>query len=166
MGQGPDYWGNDYYSGVDRNGKPTKADVYLENGVPVTADRHCTDYWFERAKQFIRQCVSEDKPFFCYLPTNAAHARSTHRHGYKDGFDGLIENIDDNMGWLDDFLAAEGLKDDVLLIFTTDNGTTGSRLGGLRGKKGSHYDGGHNVPCFWRWKKRRNRRLGRPRRAM
>jgi len=46
VGQGPDYWGNDYYSGVDRNGKPTKADVYMENGKPVEADRFCTDYWF------------------------------------------------------------------------------------------------------------------------
>lgn len=153
VGQGPDYWGNDYYSGVDFDGKPTRADVYMENGKLITADKHCTDYWFERAKQFIKKSVSQDKPFFCYLPTNAAHGPFNAPHGYKKGFDGLIENIDDNMGRLDDFLAREGLMDDVLLIFTCDNGTAGRRHGGLRGAKGSHYDGGHNVPCFWRWKK-------------
>jgi len=152
VSQQPDYWGNDYYSGVDRSGRPTKADVYFENGKPVEADRFCTDYWFHRATQFIRQCVSEEKRFFCYLPTNAAHGPFNAPHGYKGGFDGLIENVDDNMGRLDAFLAEQGLKDDVLLIFTTDNGTTGSRHGGLRGAKGSLFDGGHNVPCFWRWK--------------
>lgn len=152
VGQQPDYWGNDYYSGVDRSDKPTKADVYLENGRPVEADRFCTDYWFHRASQFVRQCVSEDKRFFCYLPTNAAHAPFNAPYGSKGGFDGLIENIDDNMGRLEEFLAAEGLTDDVLLIFTTDNGTTGGRRGGLRGAKGSLFDGGHNVPCYWRWK--------------
>ena len=64
----------------------------------------------------------------------------------------VIENIDLNMGRLDEFLLKEGLKDNVLLIFTTDNGTAGKRVGGLKGRKGSHYEGGHNVPCFWRWK--------------
>jgi arylsulfatase A-like enzyme len=68
------------------------------------------------------------------------------------GFDGLIEHIDDNVGKLGEFLAAEGIKDDILLIFTSDNGSTGPRLGGLRGRKISYYDGGHNVPCFLRWK--------------
>ncbi len=152
VGQGPDYWQNDYYSGVDQNGEATQADVYLKNGQPVTADKFCTDYWFDLAKQFVRRSIRAKQPFFCYLPTNAAHSPFNEPHGYKDGFDGLVENIDDNMGKLDEFLAAEGIKDDVLLIFTCDNGTTGPRLGGLRNRKGSHYDGGHNVPCFWRWK--------------
>lgn len=150
--QQPDYWENDYYSGVDRNGKPTKADVYMENGKPIEADRYCTDYWFERAKLFVKDCADKKKPFFCYLPTNAAHEPFNAPHGYKGGFDGMIENIDTNMKRLDEFLEAEGLKDDVLIIFTSDNGTTGSRLGGLRGQKSSLYEGGHNVPCFWRWK--------------
>jgi arylsulfatase A-like enzyme len=152
VSQMPDYWGNDYYAKKKYDGSPAKADVYFENGKPVTADQFCTDYWFERAKEFIRDSVGGKKPFFCYLPTNAAHGPFHAPHGGRPGFDGLIENIDVNMARLDQFLAAEGLKDDVLLIFTTDNGTAGKRSGGLKGKKGSHYDGGHNVPCFWRWK--------------
>ncbi|QDV69253.1 Arylsulfatase [Rosistilla carotiformis] len=153
VGQGPDYWMNDYYSDVDFDGKPTAADVYWENGKTFEADKFCTDYWFDRSKEFIKQSVAEGKRFFCYLPTNAAHSPFNAPHGFKKGFDGLIENVDENMGRMDEFLAAEGIQDDVLVIFSTDNGTTGSRLGGLRQRKGSHYDGGHNVPCFWRWKK-------------
>lgn len=153
VSQGPDYYGNDYYSGIDGDGNPTVADVYLDDGVQVTADRFCTDYWFHRAKQFIDVALAEDRPFFCYLPTNAAHGPRNAPFGSKGGFDGLIENFDDNMGALDVYLDSLGIKDDVLLIYFTDNGTAGSsRLGGLKGKKGSRYDGGHNVPCFWRWK--------------
>ena len=153
VGQQPDYWGNDYYAKKNYNGTPVTADVYFENGKPVTADEFCTDYWFKRAKDFIKDSVKDGRRFFCYLPTNAAHGPCNAPHGGKPGFDGLIENIDLNMGRLDDFLEKEGLKDDVLLIFTTDNGTAGrKRMGGLKGKKGSHYEGGHNVPCFWRWK--------------
>ena len=150
--QMPDYWGNNYYAKTNYDGTPATADVYFENGKPVTADEFCTDYWFKRAKEFIKDSVKNKKRFFCYIPTNAAHGPCNAPHGGKPGFDGLVENIDLNMGRLDEFLDKEGLKDDVLLIFTTDNGTAGKRNGGLKGKKGSHYEGGHNVPCFWRWK--------------
>ena len=152
VGQGPDYWENDYYSGVDFEGNDTRADYYFDRGVPFKADKFCTDLWFDRAQKFIKQSVENDKPFFCYIPTNAAHGPFNAPHGYKKGFDGLIENVDHNVGEFDKFLASQGIKDDVLVIFTTDNGTAGKRFGGLRGKKGSHFDGGHNVPCFVRWK--------------
>lgn len=152
VGQGPDYWGNDYYAKVNHKGEPTSADVYWENGETFEADEFCTDLWFSRAKRFMKDSVAAERPFFCYIPTNAAHSPFNAPHGFKKGFDGLIENVDYNMGQLDQFLTDEGLKDDVLVIFTTDNGTTGKREGGLRGRKGSHFDGGHNVPCFWRWK--------------
>jgi hypothetical protein len=54
-------------------------------------------------------------------------------------------------------LKALGLEKDTILIFMTDNGTAaGFRKGvgfnaGMRGTKGSEYDGGHRVPCFIRW---------------
>jgi len=54
------------------------------------------------------------------------------------------------------------LAKNTILIFVTDNGTAGGGRAsgsdcwtgfnaGMRGKKGSIYDGGHRVPCFWRW---------------
>ena len=152
VGQGPDFWKNDYYSGVDRKGKKTQPDTYWENGELIEADKFCTDFWFDRSMQFMTDCIDNEQPFFCYIPTNAAHGPFNAPYQAKEGFDGLIENIDENMQRLDQYLKEKGLQDDVLLIFTCDNGTAGSRLGGLRAKKGSHYDGGHNVPCFVRWK--------------
>jgi hypothetical protein len=72
-------------------------------------------------------------------------------------FYGMITNIDENMGRLMKKLKALGLEKDTILIFMTDNGTAaGIRKGlgfnsGMRGTKGSEYDGGHRVPCFIRW---------------
>ena len=69
-------------------------------------------------------------------------------------FFGMITNIDDNFARLRDFLKAEGLEENTILIFTTDNGSAGGtkyHTAGLKGGKGSHYDGGHRVPFFMRW---------------
>ena len=70
----------------------------------------------------------------------------------------MITNIDENIGRLarrSSRLAAS--NDNTILIFMTDNGTAAGVRGkvgfnaGMRGKKGSPYDGGHRVPFFIRW---------------
>ena len=69
-------------------------------------------------------------------------------------FYGMIANIDDNVGAMRAFLKREGLAEDTIFIFTTDNGTSSGgnvHNSGMRGKKGSEYDGGHRVPFFAYW---------------
>jgi arylsulfatase B len=66
----------------------------------------------------------------------------------------MIANIDDNVGRLRKFLDDEGLTEDTIFIFATDNGTAaGGKVhnSGMRGQKGSEYDGGHRVPFFVHW---------------
>jgi len=66
----------------------------------------------------------------------------------------MITNIDDNFKLLEDKLAALDIADNTILIFTTDNGTAGGNKvfdAGLRGGKGSEYEGGHRVPLLIRW---------------
>jgi hypothetical protein len=66
----------------------------------------------------------------------------------------MIANIDENMGRLMNKLKRLGIEDNTILIFMTDNGTSGGYLvydAGMRGSKGSEYDGGHRVPFFMRW---------------
>jgi arylsulfatase B len=66
----------------------------------------------------------------------------------------MIANIDENVGKLRAYLKHHGLAENTIFIFTTDNGTArGSRLfnAGMRGNKGSCYDGGHRVPFFLHW---------------
>jgi arylsulfatase B len=66
----------------------------------------------------------------------------------------MVANIDDNVGKMREWLDEKGLTENTIFIFTTDNGTAGGRStfdGGMRGAKGSEYDGGHRVPLFLHW---------------
>jgi len=155
IGQGLDYWGNDYFD-----------DTYYRNGKPEKFEGYCTDIWFDEAMKFIE--TNKDRPFFCYVPANAAHqpfniaeqySRPYEEQGVRGKlarFYGMIANIDENMGRLMRRLDSLGIADNTILIFMTDNG--GEPAGnsqrfsaGMRGWKGSMYDGGHRVPCFIRW---------------
>jgi arylsulfatase len=54
------------------------------------------------------------------------------------------------------FLSDEGLRDDTIVIFQTDNGSTHGPLyynAGMRGSKTELWEGGHRVPCFISWPK-------------
>jgi arylsulfatase A-like enzyme len=154
IGQGIDYWGNDYFD-----------DTYYRNGKAESFKGYCTDVWFDEAMKFIE--ANKERPFFCYLPTNAPHGPHIVAEKYSQPyierglepwqarFYGMITNIDENMGKLLDKLKRLGLEDNTILIFMTDNG--GDPAGamnfnaGMRDCKGSEYDGGHRVPCFIRW---------------
>jgi len=155
VGQTPDYWDNDYFD-----------DTYFHNGTPEKFQGYCTDVWFDAAMRFIE--ANKGRPFLAYIPTNAPHGPFNVSRKYSDlyrgnpgvpnaNFYGMITNIDENMGRLVEKLDALGIAKNTILIFTTDNGTAaGFRAGkgfnaGMRGTKGSLYDGGHRVPCFLRW---------------
>jgi len=149
VGQTPDYWGNDYFD-----------DTYWQNGRPTKFSGYCTDIWFDGAMRFIEDNVKKGRPFFCYLPTNAPHSPYRVPKKYSDlykgdanaAFYGMITNIDENVGRLVKRLADLGIAGNTILIFMTDNGTSGRGFNaGMRGRKGSEYDGGHRVPCFIRW---------------
>ena len=151
VGQTPDFWGNDYFD-----------DTYWHNGKPEAFKGYCTDVFFRMALRFIE--ANKDRPFFCYIPTNAPHgpyrvpekyARFYHERGVRGGvanFWGMITNFDENMGRLYAKLRELGLEENTILVFLTDNGTSAGTFNcGMRGKKGSEYRGGHRVPCFIRW---------------
>lgn len=70
----------------------------------------------------------------------------------------MITNIDENFGKLRAKLQELDLEEDTILIFMSDNGQTGVGetiedmfTAGMRGLKGSPYDGGHRVPFMIRW---------------
>ena len=166
--QTPDYWGNDYFD-----------DTYWHNEQTQAYTGYCTDVFFEAALAFIE--ANKDRPFLVYLPTNAPHGpyfvADKYKQPYLDkgvaptmaAFYGMIANIDENMGRLLAKLDELKLAENTVLIFMTDNGTAAGlararRKGkarqqskwpgfnaGMRGTKGSEYDGGHRVPCFVRW---------------
>ena len=137
----------------------------LHNGRFVKTHGYCTDVFFQQATRWMDQQRSE-KPFFCWIATNAPHdpyiARPQDAALYaKDGiepklqnFFGMIHNIDQNMGALMDQLDRWQIANDTLVIFMNDNG---SAIGaqhfnaGMRGAKGSPWLGGTRANAFWRW---------------
>jgi arylsulfatase A-like enzyme len=153
VGQTPDLWDNAYFDGS-----------YFHNGKVVPAEGFCTDVFFRQAHRFIRQQADAGRPFFAYVSTNAPHGPLHCPQEYLDryadqpaaiaAFYGMITNIDDNVGATRKLLAELGIAENTLFIFTTDNGTaTGQKVfnAGMRGKKGSEYDGGHRVPFIAHW---------------
>ncbi|WP_111979753.1 sulfatase [Algibacillus agarilyticus] len=110
--------------------------------------------------------ASKDQPFFAYVPYYTVHTpyqavvdkvNKYHKKGIKSKreatYAAMVEHMDDNVGRIIDMLAAEGLADNTVVIFTSDNG--GYRMSSfptpLRGGKGSYYDGGLRVPLIVRW---------------
>ncbi|MFI3175471.1 MAG: arylsulfatase [Bacillota bacterium] len=161
IGEIPDYWNNDYYD-----------DMYAVNGVPKQFSGYCTDNWFQSAKEFMKEQIDSDTPFFCYLPTNAPHGPFNVDKKYYEKylekgvpderarFFGMIENIDQNIGDLFQFLKNEGIYDNTVITFFGDNGTatgcdcdedgwlTSGYNADMRGKKGYVFEGSHRNACF------------------
>ncbi|TXG39048.1 sulfatase-like hydrolase/transferase [Seonamhaeicola maritimus] len=147
-GQQPDYWGNTNNSASmwvnDSLVKMTDEDDGIEGAFT-------TNFFFNRAMEFMDDNIKKKKPFFAYIPTATAHGPHFSPPDAREdvrAFTGTVENIDKNMGRLMAFLDDRGIADNTILVFTTDNGASTH----LRGKKGSYYDGGTRVPCFVRWK--------------
>ena len=164
--QTPDFWNNTYFD-----------DIYFKDGKPVQYQGYCTDVFFGEAIDFIKK--NKENPFFCYIAPNAPHGPYNvpvnYYNMYKDlsdtvlqdkqkRFYGMITNIDDNFGKLRQTLKDLKVADNTILIFMTDNGTAAGEYynkktkvstgfnSGMRGHKGSQYEGGHRVPFFIHWK--------------
>jgi arylsulfatase A-like enzyme len=152
IGSTSDAWDNDYFD-----------DRYRHNGKVEQYRGYCTDVFFGEAMKWM---TSAKEPFFAYIPLNAPHSPlfvdDKYREPYRDlprplqSFFGMIANLDENVGKLEELLTKSGLRDNTIVIYFTDNGgTAGVNFfnSGMRGQKVTLWDGGHRVPCFVRWPK-------------
>ena len=118
-------------------------------------------YIDENAKQ------SEEEPFFVYYPMNSPHSpvvptaewkgRAVIDHPYTE----FVAQTDDAVGQVLNALERNGLKENTIVIFGTDNGCHKgatafqkyghSVSGPLRAQKKSIHDGGHRIPFIVRW---------------
>ena len=126
---------------------------------------YMTDYLGDEAVKAIN--ANRNRPFFIYLAFNAPHVPL---QALKSDFDALpqikdhrlrvygamIRALDRNVGHVMSALKANGLDQNTLVIFTSDNG--GANYIGLpyinrpyRGWKATFFEGGIHVPFFMRW---------------
>ena len=136
------------------------------NGSPRFApDRYMTDYLTDQAIAGIK--ANRNRPFFMYLAYNAPH---TPLQALKSDYDALpqikdhrlrvyaamVRALDRGVGRVMAELKAQGLDDNTLVMFSSDNG--GAHYIGLpeinrpfRGWKATFYEGGTHVPFMMRW---------------
>ena len=148
---------------------------YLDSLTTKYSSKYCTDLWFDEAIKWMDKMADKNQPFFVYLPTNAPHgpffAPPADYQFYQDKvhdsatakFFGMIRNIDQNFGRLQKWLEEKHLAKNTLIVLMNDNGGTGGvKLynAGMKGKKGSNYEGGHRAACFIKWP---DGSLGKPR---
>lgn len=131
----------------------------------------------ERAVKFIKE--NKDVPFFLYIPHPIPHAPLHVSPPFMEGvasetlaklkeedgnidyrtrdklFRQAISEIDWSVGEILDTLQANGLDENTLVIFTSDNGPPKNTLfaspGPLRGHKGTTFEGGMREPTVIRW---------------
>lgn len=143
--------------------------VLEHNGRMVRTEGYIADIFTDRAIDFIRR--KKEEPFLCYLAYNTPHSPfqvpDRYFGMYKDlvtegdsalrimnaSVYGMVRNIDDNVGRLMEVLREEGLEENTVVVFLTDNGPNTERFNGnMKGRKGWVNDGGVRVPCFIQWK--------------
>lgn len=131
-----------------------------ETEVERPADQNSiTRRYTERAVSFIRK--SADAPFFLYLAHNQPHiplfADADQRGTSMAGLYGdVIEEIDWSVGEVLRAVRENGLAENTVVVFTSDNGPWlsfrqhGGSAGPLRAGKGTTFEGGQRVPAiFW-----------------
>ncbi|WP_116108975.1 sulfatase [Lewinella sp. IMCC34191] len=119
----------------------------------TTITRRYTD----EAINFIKD--HREKPFFVYLAHNLPHvplfASDSFLHTSKRGLYGdVVAEIDHNIGRVIETLKSEGLAENTIVVFTSDNGpwlpfgVEGGSAGLLRDGKGTTWEGGMREPCI------------------
>ena len=142
------------------------SDELFHNKQPVsTAKGYITDILTDQAIRVLNENAS--RPFFLYVAYNAPHVP----HQVPDRFVekylkknvpldpakiyGMIDSLDENVGRLLASVEALGISERTIVLFMSDNGGINRHFrGGMRGGKGSVYEGGVRVPFVARWPKR------------
>jgi len=136
-------------------------------------DKHIDDYLGDRAVEYIKE--HKDDPFLMCFWLYDVHAPFQSKpelvEKWKAKTDpgnaqhcptmgAMIEVMDDNVGRVLDALEKNGIADDTIVIFTSDNGgnmydvadgTTPTDNRPLRSGKGNNYEGGVRIPLIVRW---------------
>jgi arylsulfatase A-like enzyme len=155
--QGFDSWLGTPYSNDMKPQVLMRGEQVVED--PMDQDK-LVDRYTEEAVKFI--AANKDKPFFLYLahnmPHRPLHVAERFRGKSAGGMYGdVVESIDWSTGRVLDSLKENGVDEQTLVVYTSDNGPwhligeQGGYAFPLRGGKGTTYEGGMRVPFIARW---------------
>jgi len=166
LGKDPGSQGMDLNVGGNIWGHPKSYFApYIRPNLEAPEGEYLTDRLTAEAQQFISK--NSDHPFFLYLPYYAVHsphqakAEFEQKYKIKGGsgcqsnavYAGMVDNMDRCIGMVLDEIQKQGLQENTLIIFTSDNGGIRrvSCQDPLRAGKGSYYEGGIRVPLVISW---------------
>ena len=153
------HWGNYFDPILEHNGEMIKGEGFI------------IDDLTQQTTNFIQQ--NKETPFFIYLSLNTPHSPMQVPDAYWDRFKdktlvsnqgvskplhtraalAMCENIDDNVGNLLAVLEENGLDENTIIVYLSDNGPNGRRWNaGMKGTKGTTDEGGTRSPLLIRWK--------------
>ena len=163
----PSDHGFDYWFGLVNGAHPSHKDPtnFLRNGKPVGPMKgYSCQLVVDEAIDWIDK-HGTDAPFFINIWFNEPHAviaapdEIVSEYGALNDqaaiYNGTIDNTDRAIGRLIAKLKELGELDNTIIHYSSDNGSyRQERSGELRGKKGSHHEGGHRVPGIFYWKRK------------
>lgn len=144
--------------GDDENGYPPLPLLLDEEVLQEQPDQtSLTERYVEQGVRFIRE--SKNEPFFLYFAHMHVHLplyapERFMKQSRNGAYGASVECIDWAAGVLVHELKRQGLSDNTLIIFTSDNGSRGDfgeSNGPLRGAKATTWEGGFRVPCIMHW---------------
>lgn len=166
-----DYYSHRYYT---LGGTPVFHDLWRNEKEVFEEPAYQTEMFTREAKSFLQKQKAGD-PFFLYLAYGAPHYPMMAPKKYLDRFPetmdrdrrmhaAVVAALDDGVGELMALLRSQGLEQDTVVFFQSDNGATreeradhlarpyrGGSNGQFRGYKGSLWEGGIRVPGLLRW---------------
>ncbi len=153
--------GYDYSFFTYNNANPSHENPvnFFRNGKPVgELEGYASHLVVDEAIRWLEENKGKEDPFYINVWFNEPHEKVAapdslaNRHDYNKEYYGCIENMDYAVGKITNFLKANNLEDNTIIIFSSDNG---SRVYGsnypLRGTKGFNYEGGVRVPFIIKW---------------
>jgi arylsulfatase A-like enzyme len=149
----------DYFTHT-RDGSPD----WYRDGKELKEEGYTTQLLAREACRLIKD-RNKAKPLFLYVPFNGVHAPMQVPDSYRQPYAalkanrrtlaGMLAAVDEAIGQIVAALESAGMRDDTLIIFSSDNGGPNpaalSTNGGLRAGKGTLYEGGVRVCAFANW---------------
>jgi autotransporter-associated beta strand protein len=164
LGGGRDYFHDTSgYGRMWKNNQPYEAQ-YRQEGDHSKYDpekgRYVTDAWGEEAVDFINRHAGDENPFFLYLSFTSPHTPQESKQSDVDHFASITDPtrrtiaamtyaMDRSIGNVLAALAANGVDENTIVVFTNDNGAT-SYVDNppFKGHKGTTWEGGIRVPML------------------
>ncbi len=167
LGEDPCTQGFDYNVGGGTSGSPYggyfapfKGPMAKYNK-PYGKGTHSTDIFAEEAIRFMKE--NKKNPFFMHMAYYAVHSPIQKVPGMVEKYEGkkdlnaayasMVEKMDESIGKIIDQLDALGLKENTLVLFSSDNGGfyEVSKQTPYRAGKGAYFEGGIREPMIVRW---------------